>query len=141
MGLVKNLFIAGGLSLILSGCPLPYEPNKPTPTPHRSWADIEFVVEGGNGVTNLSNITYGRIDSSGNWVEGFYKTTGPVSLPWSDEYTTCTGHSERVSAVSAQNPGSLTLTINDDKNFGAQKTFDSNGGIWGGSLDYYIPSQ
>ena len=34
MGL-KNLLIAGGLSFILSACPLPYEPvpsNQPTPT-------------------------------------------------------------------------------------------------------------
>ncbi len=143
MKTLKKLLVMGGLSLILSGCPSAIEDSvsQPTPTPHRNWADIGFVVEGGNGVTHLNNITYGRIDTEGNWVEGFYSTTGPVDLPWSDEYTTCTGHSERLSAVSAQNTGSIKLTINDDGNLGAQKEFTSNGFIWGGSIEYNIPTQ
>lgn len=124
---LRNLLLGIGMSVALSGCPTP------TPTPDY-WADITYVVEGKDGTNQASNITYGRIDEDGNWVDDFYTMTGSVTLPKSYTTTTCTGHKVRLGASAS---GKLILKIKDD---GKVVVEDDDVFILG-KIEYYIPSR
>ena len=148
MGEIRKSLTGILASLFLAGCDLIPLPNgevtpTPSPTPHRSWADIEFIVEGNEYINQASNITYGRIDSSnGNWVDGFYTFTGSVPLNWtSGTHNDCTGHYIRVgvSAWDTDNEARVTLKIKDDGVVKATKELE--GPLFLDNLEYYIPSQ
>ncbi|MDD5012550.1 MAG: hypothetical protein PHQ66_02825 [Candidatus Nanoarchaeia archaeon] len=137
MKTLRNLVVGIGMAFALSGCPNLPNPDKPVDD-KRHWADITYIVEGRNGTPSASNITYGRIDGQdGDWVDGFYSTTGSVSLPWESEtYTDCTGHWLRLGASTGTSPLQLRLKIKDDDKIVATKDITLLG-----NLEYYITTQ
>lgn len=114
-------------------------PPTPTPTPHqRMFVDITFEVEGTGGIDH-ANITYGRIDDEGNWMENQYGSEQNVELPYTATRTTCTGHYERlgISACNTQTEGSITLRIKDQGKTKVEKIDEGN--CFLDSIKYYVP--
>lgn len=154
-----------GLAFLVAtamGCPnlIPIPPT-PTPTPRPDYfVDITFEVIG----TNVSgaDVSYGDkkyVDCNNpsqlRWIctgvspplgqcatEDTPCTDNLTGPSWSHTYATCKGTGVKLGAVALGNPeGNLILKIKKDGNVVAQTQYDSNGFIWGGTLEYYIPSQ
>ncbi|MCL5018570.1 MAG: hypothetical protein M1416_02260 [Candidatus Pacearchaeota archaeon] len=154
----RKLGIAGlvlaGMSLV--GCKFPTDVTpQPSPTPRPDYfTNITFEVIGNNVAG--SSVSYGNLlyadcndSTKKRWicpsVTGCVSDEVPCSgsinnFPWSYTYSTCKGHGVKLGAVSMGNPdGSLILRIKQDGNVVAQTQYDSNGVVWGGSLEYNIP--
>jgi len=63
-----------------------------------------------------------------------------VLLPWSKTVNTCKGHPVSMGAIVTGKDMTMTFNIYDKDVLVATKTFESNGFLWGGNLEYNIPN-
>jgi hypothetical protein len=107
------------------------------------FTDITYEVTGIN-VTN-ADITYGDEKYSDannpNLLVWLSTSESSALLPKVYASNTCVGHPVKLSAIAAGHSGaSLTLRIKDSNKVVAEITYNSNGFLWGGILEYNIPS-
>lgn len=62
-----------------------------------------------------------------------------VLLPWTKTVSTCKGHPVSMGAIVTGKDRTMTFNIYDKEVLVATKTFESNGFLWGGNLEYDIP--
>ena len=132
------LFLAFSIVTLFSGC----EPLE-DPPPVEYFTDITYEVVG-TGTVEFSEITYGDLKyANQNYPDSLIWLSTTVSgavLPWTKTINTCVGHPVKLSAISTGNRGSsIILRIYDDEDLVAEKTYESNGFLWGGILEYSIP--
>jgi len=137
---MKKLLFALFASFILFGC----EDSIVPPDDPELFTDITYQVNG-NGIAAAGSITYGDLKySNSNYPDSLiweYVSVEDKTLPWAIVTNTCVGHPVKLSALASGNPGSsLQLRIFDGATLVAEKVYESNGFIWGGTLEYIIPN-
>jgi len=140
MDIMKKLLIALFMGLLLIGCEK--DDIIPPDDPIEYFTDITYeVTQTGDVLT--PDITYGSwIYSDPNnpntlfWQE---LRAEDVSLPWTKTVSTCKGHPVSMGAIVTGNDRTMTFNIYDKDVLVATKTFESNGFLWGGNLEYDIP--
>jgi len=63
-----------------------------------------------------------------------------VLLPWTKTVSTCKGHPVSMGAIVTGKDMTMTFNIYDKDVLAATETFESNGFLWGGNLEYNIPN-
>jgi len=63
-----------------------------------------------------------------------------VLVPWTKTVSTCKGHPVSMGAIVTGEDMTMTFNIYDKDVLVATKTFESNGFLWGGNLEYNIPN-
>jgi hypothetical protein len=63
-----------------------------------------------------------------------------VLLPWTKTVSTCKGHPVSMGAIVTGKDMTMTFNIYDKDVLVATETFESNGLLWGGNLEYNIPN-
>ena len=63
-----------------------------------------------------------------------------ASLPWTKTVSTCKGHPVSMGAIVTGKDRTMTFNIYDKDVLVATETFESNGFLWGGTLEYSIPN-
>ena len=106
------------------------------------FTDIKYEVTGTGDLT--PDVTYGswtyslpNYPDSLVWQE---LRAVDVLLPWSKTVNTCKGHPVSMGAIVTGNDMTMTFNIYDKDVLVATKTFESNGFLWGGNLEYNIPN-
>ena len=61
-------------------------------------------------------------------------------LPWTKTVSTCKGHPVSMGAIVTGKGRTMTFNIYDKDVLVATVTFESNGFLWGGTLEYDIPN-
>jgi len=138
---MKNVIITlAVLFLVLVSCEKIIDP---PPDETEYFTDITYeVTQTGDELT--PDITYGSwVYSDPNdpntlvWQE---LRAEDVTLPWSETVSTCKGHPVSMGAIVIGNDRTMTFNIYDKDVLVATKTFESNGFLWGGDLEYNIPN-
>ena len=144
----KSLFkgilfgILGGIlfifSILLVGC----EEIEPPPDETEYFTDITYEVTQ-TGPELTPDITYGSwIYSDPNdpnthvWEE---KRAEDATLHWTKTVSTCKGHPVSMGAIVTGKDRTMTFNIYDKDVLVATATYESNGFLWGGNLEYDIP--
>ena len=95
------------------------------------------------GAVLTPNINYGDLKySNSSYPDSLIWNVITVSsavLPWSETVSTCVGHPVKIGAIVAGNNRTMTFNIYNNKKLVATKTFESNGFLWGGNIEYNIP--
>jgi len=137
---MKNLLFLLAFSVLLFSCET--EDIIP-PDETEYFTDITYEVTS-TGAELTPDITYGswtyalpNYPDSLVWQE---LRAEDVLLPWvSEEITTCKGHPVSMGAIVTGKDRTMTFNIYDKDVLVATKTFESNGFLWGGELEYNIP--
>jgi len=137
---MKKTLFALLIVVVLFGC----EDIVTPPDDPQLFTDITYQVNG-NGIATAGSITYGDLKySNPNYPDSLiweYVSVDDKTLPWAIQTNTCVGHPVKLSALASGNPGSsLQLRIFDDDVLVAEKVYESNGFLWGGTLEYIIPN-
>lgn len=136
---MKKLIIALVIGLFFIGCE-----DTITPPDEPLFFDITYEVTK-TGDVEFAEINYGDMKTNvlTNYPDSLVWLNNTVSgavLPWDITTTTCGGHPVKLSAISTGHSGStIVLKIYKDDVVVAEKTYESNGFLWGGTLEYSIP--
>ena len=137
---MKNLLFLLAFSVLLFSCET--EDIIP-PDETEYFTDITYEVTQ-TGAELTPDITYGswtyslpNYPDSLVWQE---LRAEDVLLPWSVTVSTCKGHPVSMGAIVTGNDMTMTFNIYDKDVLVATKTFESNGFLWGGNLEYLIPA-
>jgi len=138
---MKKIFITlAVLFLVMVSCEKTIDP---PPDETEYFTDITYeVTQTGDELT--PDITYGswtyslpNYPDSLVWQE---LRAEDVLLPWTKTVSTCKGHPVSMGAIVTGNDRTMTFNIYDKDVLVATKTFESNGFLWGGNLEYNIPN-
>jgi hypothetical protein len=115
----------------------------PPPDDPELFTDITYEVIGSVNLNPLT-VNYGDLKYSlPNYPDSLVwevVTIDNVTVPWSKTVNTCTGHPVKIGVITAGKDRTMTFNIYDDGVLVATETFESNGFLWGGNLEYNIPS-
>jgi hypothetical protein len=136
---MKNLLFLLAFSVLLFSCET--EDIIP-PDETEYFTDITYEVSS-TGAELTPDITYGswtysltNYPDSLVWQE---LRSEDVLLPWTNTVSTCKGHPVSMGAIVTGIDRTMTFKIYDKDLLVAEKTFESNGFLWGGNLEYDIP--
>jgi hypothetical protein len=137
---MKNLILLLTLSALLVSCE---KDEIIPPDTIEYFTDITYEVSyTGDNLT--PNINYGDLKYSlPNYPDSLvwnYVTVSNAVLPWSKTFNTCVGHPVRMGAIVGGTNRTMTFKIYNNAVLVASKTFESNGFLWGGNLEYNIPN-
>jgi len=134
----KLLFIISLLVVALSSC----EKIVDNPDPVEYFTNIKYEVTS-TGDVLTPDINYGDLKYSDpnkpNELVWLSTTATDAKLPWTKTVNTCVGHPVRMGAIVGGNNRTMTFKIYNNNVLVASKTFESNGFLWGGNLEYNIP--
>ena len=136
---MKTLLIALFMGFILFGCE---NPDIIPPDETEYFTNITYEVTS-TGAELTPDITYGswtyslpNYPDSLVWEE---LRAEDILLPWEATVSTCKGHPVSMGAIVTGKDRTMTFNIYDKDVLVATKTFESNGFLWGGNLEYNIP--
>ena len=137
---MKKLIALCMFAIMMVSCesPLIVPPDEPI-----LFTDITYSVEK-TGTVEFADIIYGDIKKSNpndpNELVWEYVLNPGTVLPKSFTVNTCTGHGVKLSALSTGHSGSsVILKIFDDGELVRTAEYESNGFLWGGIIEYFIP--
>ncbi|MFA5974518.1 MAG: hypothetical protein WC780_19365 [Lentimicrobiaceae bacterium] len=137
---MKNLLCLLALSVLLFSCE---KGDITPPDPIEYFTDITYEVTF-TGASFTPTINYGDLKYSlPNYPDSLvwnYVTVSNAVLPWSKTVNTCVGHPVRIGAIVSGTDRTMTFNIYNNAVLVASKTFESNGFLWGGNLEYNIPN-
>jgi hypothetical protein len=132
----KLLFIISLLVVALSSC----EKIVDNPDPVEYFTDITYKVTSTSVLTptiNYGDLKYSDPNKPNELVWDVVTVTS-AKLPWTKTVNTCVGHPVRIGSI-VSGGGTMTFEIYNNNVLVASKTFESNGFLWGGNLEYNIP--
>lgn len=113
------------------------------PPPIEYFTDITYEVIGTGGLNpltvNYGDLKYGYPNYPDSLIWNVI-TEEDVEVPWSKTVNTCVGHPVKMGVITSGKDKTMTFNIYDDEVLVATKTFESNGFLWGGTLEYNIPN-
>jgi len=136
---MKKVLFALLISFVLFGCE---KDDIIPPDDPELFTEITYEVLG-TGDLNPLTVNYGDLKYSlPNYPDSLVwevVTVTEVEVPWSKTVETCTGHPVKIGVITSGKDRTMTFNIYDGGVLVASETFESNGFLWGGNLEYNIP--